>query len=77
MIMEKIGIVEEYFPGTKTLRERCETKDGRRHQGTRELFYESGEIGIRTRYVDGKRHGTYELFYESGKIGIRTRYVDG
>ena len=73
--MEKIDIVEEYYPITKTLRERCETKSGKKH-GTEEWFYESGEIESRAEYVEGKRHGTYEWFYKSGEIMSRTEYVE-
>ena len=73
--MEKVETVEEYFPGTKTLWERCETRGGEKH-GTREVFYKNGGIRIRTKYVEGKRHGTREEFYESGGIEIRTEYVE-
>ena len=74
--MEKVETVEEYFPGTKTLWERCETRGGEKH-GTCEVFYKNGGIRIRTKYVEGKWHGTREEFYESGGIEIRTEYVKG
>ena len=74
--MEKIEIVEKYFPGTKTLWERYEIKDGKVH-GTKEWFYESGAIRHRSEYVEGKRHGIYEWFYSSGAIMVRAGYVDG
>ena len=73
--MEKTDIVEQYFPGTKTLWERSGIKDGKKH-GTKERFYESGEIWFRTEYVDGKKHGTHEEFYEDGEIEFRTGYVE-
>ena len=73
--MDKIDIVEEYYPDGETLRERYETKDGRRH-GTREWFYKSGEIMSRTEYVEDKEHGTREWFYKSGEIMSRTEYVE-
>ena len=59
--MEKVETVKEYFPGTRTLWERCETRGGEKH-GTREVFYESGRIGSKTAHVEGKRHGTREEF---------------
>ena len=74
--MENIKIIEKYFPGTKTLRERYETKDGKKH-GTDEMFYGSGAIRHRSEYVEGKRHGIYEWFYSSGAIMVRAGYVDG
>ena len=74
--MEKIEIVEKYYPGGETLWKRYETKDGKKH-GTDELFYESGKIKIRTEYVEDRRHGTYEQFHESGGIESRIEYVEG
>ena len=74
--MEKLKTVEKYFPGTKTLWERYEIKDGKMH-GTCEVFHKSGEIKSRTGYVEDKLHGTRERFYESGEIMSRTGYVDG
>ena len=40
--MEKVETVEKYFPGTRTLRERYETKNDEMY-GAYERFYESGE----------------------------------
>ena len=74
--MEKVETVEKYFPGTKTLWERYKTKDGKKH-GTREVFYESGEIESRIEYVEGERHGTHEEFCESGGVRDRMEFVEG
>ena len=48
-----------------------------RDTGLVKSFYESGEIGSKTAYVEGKRHGTREVFYESGEIESKTAYVEG
>ena len=73
--MEKIGIVEEYYPDTQVIRERYETKGGKMH-GTCEWFHENGGIKGRTEYVEGVEHGVEEWFHENGEISIRTEYVD-
>ena len=74
--MEETKVVEKYFPGTKTLRERYETRDGYKH-GTYEWFYKSGEIRVRTEYDEDEKYGTDEEFYESGGIRTRAEYVEG
>ena len=74
--MEETKVVEKYFPGTKTLRERYETRGGCKH-GTYEWFYESGEIRVRTEYDEDEKYGTDEEFYESGGIRTRAEYVEG
>ena len=46
-------------------------------EGIWEMFYESGEVGIRTPYVGGKKDGIEEGFHENGNIKARIPYKSG
>ncbi len=44
--------------------------------GTRKLFYESGDIQYVETYVNGKYHGLFQAFHANGQVQLEGKYED-
>jgi antitoxin component YwqK of YwqJK toxin-antitoxin module len=67
--------IEYYSNGNVRIKGQLNSKGQR--EGIWEMFYDNGNIRIRTPYKGGKEDGIEERFYPNGKIHWRTPYKDG
>lgn len=66
----------EYFPETKTIRNKGTLKDYKK-EGKWEKYYNTGELRQVLNYKNDIRHGASFYYYNNGNLANKTNYKDG
>jgi antitoxin component YwqK of YwqJK toxin-antitoxin module len=67
------GIIETYYPETKTIQKRETYKNGKR-DGLYEKWWENGQLFRRTFYKNGEENGLYQQWYDNGQLWIQGEF---
>jgi len=74
--MQPHGIVETYYPETKTIQKRETYKNGILN-GLYESWYDNGELELEANYKNGELNGLYELWWSNGQLYRNYNYKNG
>ena len=80
-LVEREGVYYEKFTdkpfsGTVTGLYQGKIKKGLK-QGTWLSYWDSGQLGSRVNFIDGKEEGEYLQYYETGQLEVKGNYKDG
>ena len=45
--------------------------------GTYQSWYDNGQLGVQSEYLNGKLHGIYQEWYSNGQLMLQSEYLNG